>query len=384
MQIKLTFTALFAAMLTLSAFGQSLGIKPSKIERIPLTIKLSDFDARAEMTLPADAEKPLPAVLLLHGSDVADMDYTMVDDQGKVSSRILRDVAEYLSARGFAVVRYNKRYVESFDKFDAERFQKLTLQDLLADAKTVLGIMRNNPDIDRNNIFVYGWSEGSAIAGQIAATDSNIKGVVFQGAVARPFSENLSGLFSRTGLPYLAQFARNGKVGGDELAAAQTGRGGIPAKMFARFLVDRSSAPGVPKIAAFMDKDGDGLIDLEREARPIIDGWFSDANLGTYSKAQALPGLISFASRLTVPILILQGANDGNTPKGGAEELDRALAANRDHTLKIYPGLGHSLGIAPTMLEDSFAPIANRPLQDMAGWLSVHNKKHQRKTKPAP
>ena len=81
-----------------------------------------------------------------------------------------------------------------------------------------------------------------------------------------------------------------------------------------------------------------------------------------------------------MPILVLQGANDGNTPKEGAEEFVRALPAAGDHTLKIYSGLGHSLGTALTIVEDSFAPIDEKPLQDTIRWLSVRNKNYKRKT----
>lgn len=354
--------------------GQSAGSAGFRVDHLPFTIRLNDFDAKAELTVPAGSQKALPSILLIHGSDVADMDNTIVDDKGKVVSHIFLDLAEFLSSHGYAVIRYNKRYVNKYDDFDAARFQKLTLQDLLADAKTVLAGMRTNPQIDRNNIFVYGWSEGSAIAGQIASTELDIRGVVVQGAVAYSFSEGLKGLFSRTGSPYLSRFARDGKIGASQLAAALSGNGGIPAKMFTRFLLDRNSTPDKPVVAAFLDKNNDGLIDLDAEAKPTFSSWFSDANLGIYSNAQALPGLNSVASKLSMPILILQGANDGNTPKEEAEALNRALIANHDHTLKVYPGLGHSLGVTPSIIEDGFKPITRAPMQFLARWLDRRTK----------
>ena len=352
--------------------GRSSGAAGYRVEHLPFTIKLNDFETKAELTAPAGSQKPLPSILLIHGSDVADMDHTIVDDRGKNVSHNFLDLAEFLSSQGYAVVRYNKRYVQRYDKFDATRFQKLTMQDLLSDAKTVLAMMRTNPKIDRNNIFVYGWSEGSAIAGQIALTEPNIRGVVVQGAVAYSFSEGLRGLFNRTGLPYLNRFARDGKIGASQLSAALHGNGGIPAKMFTRFLLNRGSTPDAPVVATFLDKNNDGLIDLNAEAKPTFDSWFSDVNLGIYSNAQALPGLNAVASSLSVPILILQGENDGNTPKEEGESLNSALAANHDHTLKVYPGLGHSLGVAPSIIEDGFKPIARAPLRDLVRWLGRH------------
>ena len=166
MQSKLKIAKTFFMFVTFCAIvcGQSAGSAGFRVDHLPFTIRLNDFDAKAELTVPAGSQKALPSILLIHGSDVADMDNTIVDDKGKVVSHIFLDLAEFLSSHGYAVIRYNKRYVNKYDDFDAARFQKLTLQDLLADAKTVLAGMRTNPQIDRNNIFVYGWSEGSAIA----------------------------------------------------------------------------------------------------------------------------------------------------------------------------------------------------------------------------
>ncbi|WP_156952803.1 hypothetical protein [Deinococcus frigens] len=44
-------------------------------------------------------------------------------------------------------------------------------------------------------------------------------------------------------------------------------------------------------------------------------------------------------------------------------------AGNTDHTPKLYPGLGHSLGPAKDITLDNFAPTARGPMDDMAAWL---------------
>jgi hypothetical protein len=36
-----------------------------------------------------------------------------------------------------------------------------------------------------------------------------------------------------------------------------------------------------------------------------------------------------------------------------------------------YPGLGHSLGEAPSVVADNFGPMAPEPIQDVAGWLTA-------------
>jgi fermentation-respiration switch protein FrsA (DUF1100 family) len=77
-----------------------------------------------------------------------------------------------------------------------------------------------------------------------------------------------------------------------------------------------------------------------------------------------------------MPVLILQGANDANVPAQGARALDEALAksGNPRYLLKIYEGLGHSLGTASSPLDDNFRPIQTAPLQDLAAWLTERSR----------
>ena len=51
-----------------------------------------------------------------------------------------------------------------------------------------------------------------------------------------------------------------------------------------------------------------------------------------------------------------------------------AAAGNTEHTLKLYPGLGHSLGPAADITKDEFAPMAGGPMNDMAAWLRAHTR----------
>lgn len=74
-----------------------------------------------------------------------------------------------------------------------------------------------------------------------------------------------------------------------------------------------------------------------------------------------------------MPVLILQGENDGNVNARYAIQLDTALraAGNTQVTLKLYPGLGHSLGPAADITRDVFAPMAAPPMNDMAAWMKA-------------
>ena len=82
--------------------------------------------------------------------------------------------------------------------------------------------------------------------------------------------------------------------------------------------------------------------------------------------AGGLPVLAELAPKLTMPVLILQGENDGNIDPAYARKLKTLLP---DSTLKLYPGLGHSLGKAPDITQDNFAPMETAPMNDMAQWM---------------
>ena len=67
----------------------------------------------AQLTLPAVGKGPFPGVLLIHGTGPADKNETLglVHKNGPTPDQPLLQIAQYLSERGFAVLRYDKRGV---------------------------------------------------------------------------------------------------------------------------------------------------------------------------------------------------------------------------------------------------------------------------------
>ena len=55
------------------------------------------------LTLPDNIDKPVPAIVLVHGSGPSNMD----EKVGKLTP--FKDLAEGLASRGIAVIRYDKR-----------------------------------------------------------------------------------------------------------------------------------------------------------------------------------------------------------------------------------------------------------------------------------
>jgi uncharacterized protein len=65
---------------------------------------------------PAVGKGPFPGVLLIHGSGANDKNETLghVYKNGPKPPTILWQIAQYLSERGFAVLRYDKRGVGGY------------------------------------------------------------------------------------------------------------------------------------------------------------------------------------------------------------------------------------------------------------------------------
>ena len=165
------------------------------------------------------------------------------------------------------------------------------------------------------------------------------------------------------------------------LTALQKNPGSTAAGFAALITFDRTSTPAAPKLSATIDQNGDGRLDISGEVVPFLDRFFADfdrlvlagqAPYGPqYTTTAQLPTIISTIGSFTRPVLLLQGANDANVAPESAREIDRALvvAGTSDHTLLIFPGLGHSLGPAATVYEDSFQPIATEPMAILVSWL---------------
>ncbi len=176
------------------------------------------------MTIGADAWKlggtllvptgkpPFPAVVLVHGPGPNDRDESIY------SNKIFADLAEGLASRGIAALRYDKRtkiYAAKMSEMDYT-----VQQETVEDAVRAAALLRRQPEIDPNRIFIIGHSLGGYLAPRIADRDGRLAGLVFLAANARPVE-----IMALEQNEYIANSGRRPFAGSSE-AACRSARGG--------------------------------------------------------------------------------------------------------------------------------------------------------------
>ena len=129
--------------------------------------------------------KKLPAVVLVHGSGPTDRDETLL------GNKPFRDLAHGLAARGFLVLRYDKRTLVYKERSVADPSQVSVDDDTVDDALAAVARLKRLPTVDKRRIFVLGHSQGAWLAPRIAQRSKDVRGIVMLAAPARPMAEIL-------------------------------------------------------------------------------------------------------------------------------------------------------------------------------------------------
>jgi pimeloyl-ACP methyl ester carboxylesterase len=140
----------------------------------------------AQLTYPAVGKGPYPGVLLIHGSGPNDKNETagFVHKSGPKPPTPPWQIAQYLSERGFAVLRYDKRGVGANFTVDQNVWGNTTVNDLIHDAEKALNVLIQQPEVDAKRISLIGHSEGTVIAPRVAVDNpTKVKNIVLIAAV---------------------------------------------------------------------------------------------------------------------------------------------------------------------------------------------------------
>ncbi len=377
-----------------------------------LVIDLGDgVKTYAQLTYPAVGKGPFPGVLLIPGSGPADKNETLglVLKNRPPPAQPLWQIAKYLSERGFAVLRYDKRGVGgNLTILDKNVWENATINDFIHDADKALNVLIAQPEVNgTKGITIIGHSEGTIIAPRVAVDNpTKVKNIVLISAQAQNLRDNAYFQYVYLPLHYAEKVLdhnHNGSISMQEASKDPifqsltvtplspttvkllTGKVVPTAQLLQSLINGSSNSSSTKQNYTSIDKGLKPLLvnriisltaknaSCNAEGCPIW--WKSHFNLGSTL------GMIGNVSSST-GILILQGENDTKTPVQQAFMLQQRLTDvnHPNHTLITYPGLGHDLSPAIGSYPGSsmyglqkIGPIEDYALADLYSWLEAHS-----------
>ncbi len=142
------------------------------------------FPLNGLLTLPDKMEDLIPAVVLVHGSGPSNRDEKVGNNYP------FKDLADGLSAKGIATLRYDKRtfvYGKEMKNDPGLSVKEETIEDAVLAAH----LLQNDSRIDPNKIFIIGHSLGGMLAPRIDAEGGNFAGVIIMAGSPRKLEEIL-------------------------------------------------------------------------------------------------------------------------------------------------------------------------------------------------
>jgi len=227
----------------------------------------TDFPLDGILSIPDNVTGKIPAVVIVHGSGAHDMDGTLL------ANKPYRDIAEYLASNGIASIRYNKRTLTHGAKVDGSWTVR---EETIEDAILATEILKADPRIDENRIFITGHSMGGMLAPRIHAEGGNYAGLILLAGSPR----------------FLLDISKDQNIAeisdtfeGEEKEAALT------------------------QIEELWDLQVDGLVSLPDDTakNTPVPGWGVSA---FYFKDLYEHPASAYIGNITVPFLVLQGSND--------------------------------------------------------------------------
>ena len=325
---------------------------PYHEEEISFSNAAAGVTLAGTLTLPKGAG-PFPSALLIAGSGPNDR------DEALASHRPFLVLADHLTRKGIAVLRYDKRGIgKSTGSAD-----KATTVDLASDAQAALAYLKTRKEIDPAKIALIGHSEGAMIAPLIASRTKDVAWVVLLAAPATVGEETL-----------LNQSELIGKAADltDEQLEASLN---FDQAAYDLVRTEKDSAALREKLKGLVKETGlDAAMPptlLETQLRMMESPWFR-----FFLDYDPLPNL----KTLQVPVLALYGQKDLQVPaKANLSLLKQALqdAGNKDADIRELTDLNHLFQHAysgtPTeyaAIEETFSPDA---MQIISDWLLHHS-----------
>ena len=300
-----------------------------------ITSKNSKYPLNGLLTLPGELSSPVPAVVFVHGSGTSNMD----EKVGKLTP--FKDLAEGLARHGIASIRYDKRSFAHGFKMLRDKSLVITVkEETIDDAIMAAELLRKDPRIDPENVFIIGHSMGGMLSPRIDAEGGNFRGLIIMAGSPRKLEEIM--------------------LDQNEAVLRST-------KGFVHWIVKKQ----VAKISKLFE----GLYEIsDDEARKKKMGGGTTLYYFKEMGEHAAPGYLAVCEK---PILIMQGEKDFQaTAEKDFAAYKQLLADKENVSFRLYPGLNHAF--VPSVFADIMKAkqeyaveqhIGEEVIGDIAAWI---------------
>ncbi len=293
------------------------------------------YELGGTLTLPAGAEGPVPAVVLVQGSGPSDRDETTG------AYKPFRDIAWGLAQQGIAVLRYDKRTYAYGAQFTAEEAAALTVaEESVDDAVAAAALLKNDARIDASQVYVVGHSQGGMLAPRIDAEGGDFAGLVLLAGSPRTLWEIIYD--QQTMFLEALDDADPAKAANLSFIEGEYEK----AKRIAEMSVEEAKKTTVYGLPAYYFQEMDAF------------------------------DFPAYAAALEKPVLVLQGEDDFQVyADKDFAEYKEILGDREGITYKLYPGLNHFFvdydGPGAGTLDEYSVPgtVSEDVIADLAAWI---------------
>lgn len=325
------------------------------------------------LTLPIGVRGDVPAVILITGSGAQNRDEELL------GHRPFKVTAEHLSSQGYAVLRCDDRGVGG----STGNMAKATTFDFVSDVEQQIGYLQQQKDlgIDPDRIFLFGHSEGAAVAAIVAAknvhTQHPVAGVMMLGGAA---VDGKTLLLQQNEIIFRQRGVSDSLVG-----RRLTCMRDLFATLDTLSFHEGTDSVKTVNLAfrPLFKKHGEGLTKEQKQMCGLTSG-----ECYGWALTVATPWMRTFLNlnpaeyiaKMRCPLLAIGGEKDCQVPPGNLELIEN-LCKKYDVpcTIKLMQGVNHLGQECVTGAVDEYAGLGQAPAQDVLNalvqWLDTISKK---------
>jgi pimeloyl-ACP methyl ester carboxylesterase len=324
---------------------------PYKEEEITFPNGNSKISLAGTLTLPR-GQGPFPAAVLLSGSGPYDRDESIV------GHRPFLVLADHLTRKGIAVLRFDKRGIGK----STGDYANATTEDFAGDAEAALAYLKTRKEIDPKKVGLIGHNEGGMIAPLVAAHSSDPAWIVL---LAGPGLKGEDTLLLQSEL-----ILKTAGVNDDQIAKTRE----FNKQTYALVRQEKNTTALQAKLSDLVQSSGMSAslppAALQSQVRLMVSPWFR-----FFLDYDPVPTL----QKTLCPVLALNGEKDLQvSPKENLAKIQKALqdGGNKDFQTTELPGLNHLFQHGPTGspteyggIQETMAPEALNAVSD---WVVKH------------